>query len=136
MKLNRSFVVALALFLFGCFAVVTMAAVRSEDSDPKQLVGLWEGTAIAAGDGQTLQAAIELKLDGKKLIGEVRSDQGVMTVSDVAFTDGQWVLDCTSSEGATARLTFSVKAGKMSGKWTYGDANGTFELNKTEKKKP
>lgn len=106
--------------------LVVLAAAFVTAAHP--LEGRWVGS-IDTDRGQ-MQIALELKADGNKLSGAVKTPHGDWPVQSV--TDARGVYTVTFSTGDdTGTMAGSVKDGTFSGKWTNGSVStGTFTLSR------
>jgi hypothetical protein len=106
-----------------CLLALASAAVLATHP----LEGRWVGS-IDTDRGQ-MQIALELKADGSRLTGAVKTPHGDWPVQSV--TDAKGVYTVTFSTGdETGAMVGPVKDGMFSGKWTNGSVStGTFTLS-------
>jgi hypothetical protein len=115
------FLTAAALLLEACFAQST-TPTRKSSGNPA--AGTWEGKA--KGTQQEIPLTMELKADGAKMLGEIRTPQGAYSVTGGSYAKGKLSLDFKNNEAA-GKLSATIKQNKMSGEWTFGTDSGTFE---------
>jgi hypothetical protein len=126
--LSRILTVVLSLALL---CSVAAAAQRAKGGS---VTGKWEGIAKGAGEGD-LPFTMELRSEAGKIVGQIISSQGNLTVSNGTFADGKLSITITNAEGATGTITGTLKENKLSGEWKLGEGGGTYEASKAATKK-
>ena len=87
--------------------------------------GKYEATATGDAIG-TINFQMTLKRDGDKWSGQIVNSPQPMTINKVSV-DADNKLSITADTGGTeVTLTAKYDEGKFAGKWTAGDANGTW----------
>lgn len=111
--------VACLLVLF----VTVLAAVHP-------LEGRWAGR-IDTDRGQ-MQIGLELKAEGNRLTGALKTPHGDWPVTGVADSKGTYTVTCSTGD-ATATLVGTVKGETFSGSWKNGSySSGTFTLSRAK----
>jgi hypothetical protein len=97
---------------------------------PHPLEGKWLGGVDT--DRGKMQIGLELKAEGGKLIGAIKSPHGDWAVKSVSESKGTYTITFDNG-GQTGRLIGAIKDGKFSGEWDNSpNAKGTFSLEKPQ----
>lgn len=111
--------------------VVAAAAAGAQTAQvltPKDLVGVWEGSAQTPNGDVTLK--VEFAIRDEKLAATIESSMGPMPVRSVALTDDGIVMEIEVME-SSASLAAKVTGKRMEGTWTRGADSGPFTLIKS-----
>ena len=119
----------LALGVMLCMVIAAGAAAQTATPvTPKDLVGVWEGSAQTPNGEVTLKVVFALTDD--KLVATIESSMGPMPVSSTTLTDDKLAMQIQVGADA-ASLAATVKGPKIEGTWTLGAESGPFSLAKT-----
>ena len=90
-------------------------------------LGLWGG--IAKGEGvPDLRFDMELKTEGKKVVGKILSRQANYDLSDGRLVAGKLQMTIKSPQGESGKMVATVKDGHLIGQWSLGPkSTGTFD---------
>src|SRR5437899_12668162 len=107
--------------LLLCFAPPlpgTAAFANSAGSPPdKNIVGSWEGT-MSVGSAQ-MPIQMELRADGKKIVGDLKTPHGPWPVTDAKYTDGKWSIEVRTPESGTGTLKGVLSGDKLEGNYDF-----------------
>lgn len=134
-------VVALTLLVAGT-AVAGGSSGNSERREPAHvsadtpttdadaLVGTWEGVAKNTPRGDS-PFTMELKNEGGKIAGHIKSADGSFYAKEGTFADGKLSIAFANMEGVPVTVTGTVKDGTITGTWASGsNGGGAFECKK------
>jgi len=125
-RIARASGVVVLVVVSVLMAGVAVAQVP-EPVAPKDLVGVWNGTAQTPNGEVTLKVAFTLK-DGT-LAATVESSMGPMPVTAITLVDDRLGMDIVVME-TQASLAAKVQGTRMDGTWTLGADSGPFTLTK------
>ena len=126
------------IFILGLLASVagiqgySFQKSKAAKSDIKDIVGKWGGEATEDGNSEVMQVTIDLRLDGNRIVGDVRSPEVELKVTNVSFADGKWAITCVSADGVEAKIGCTIKSAKLIGEWSFGGNTGKFQLSKSQ----
>ncbi len=91
--------------------------------------GVWD--SLATTPNGDMSATIELKQDGEKVTGEIRSDMGSLPIQAASFKEGKLQFDIELG-GGTYRVQAALKDGKLDGGWApaEGGDGGSWTANR------
>jgi hypothetical protein len=120
--------------LAACGAVVAMVFAAGAGAQttpplaPKDLVGVWEGSAQTPNGEVTLK--VEFVAKDEKLTATIESSMGPLPVRSVTLTDEGIAMEIEAMSSA-ASLAATVNGKRMEGTWTLGANSGPFTLTKS-----
>lgn len=114
--------VVMSLLMAGVAAAQVPAPVT-----PKDLVGVWNGSAQTPNGEVTLE--VEFTLKEGALTATVESSMGPMPVTAITLVDDTLGMDIVVME-TQASLSAKVQGKRMDGTWTLGADSGPFTLVK------
>lgn len=128
--LTRTLTILLSLSFLSLYALEPKTlASQGAKSSANEIVGQWEG-GVTVGD-QSMGIKLELKNEGSKIVGLLRTGHGDWTITDVKFASGKWTIAWRTPEGGAGKLIGTLKDNKLAGDWDNSPAFvGTFELTK------
>jgi len=128
--LTRTLTILLSLSVLSlCILGQKTLAGQAAKSSANEIVGKWEG-GVTVGDN-SMGLKLELKNEGGKIVGLLRTGHGDWTITDVKFASGKWTLAWRTPEGGTGKMIGTLKDNKLAGDWDNSPAFvGTFELTK------
>lgn len=124
--------VVLLMVLVGAF-VPGMARYASGAGDPpsKALVGNWEGT-IAVGTAE-MPIQMELRADGKKIVGELKTPHGPWPVTDAKYADGKWNIEVQTPSKEAGTMKGVLSGDKLEGHYDFPPSfSGEFKFTRAK----
>jgi hypothetical protein len=94
---------------------------------PKDLVGNWEGKFLV--NSNEVGVRLELRDDGNKVVGELKTMHGNWTVTDVKFATGKWTITWRTPDNATGTMVGTLAGDKLEGNFDFPpNFAGSFSL--------
>jgi hypothetical protein len=114
-----------------CLATVGLAGVaqaKEKSLKAGPLSGTWECTSHGGSRGD-MAFTLDLQQEKDTVAGSVTSPIGSADLSNASFKNKTLEIQIESDSGDYV-LTAKLKDGKLSGEWTHGNENGTWEGKK------
>ena len=119
-----------AIALLGTAAFANSARNSSE----KDIVGSWEGT-MSVGSAQ-MPIKMELRADGKKIVGDLKTPHGPWPVTDAKYADGKWNIEVQTPEKATGTMKGVLSGEKLEGHYDFPPSfAGEFKFTRMKESK-
>jgi hypothetical protein len=77
---------------------------KTKTSSLKDIAGKWAGSATVDGQADPMHVALDFRLEGDKIVGDVKSDAGEMKVTATSFANGKWAIACVSPDGRRGEI--------------------------------
>ena len=121
----------LAVALIVTFALFALPAAASKDASQKDLVGNWEGT-FTMGSG-SINIGMTLRMEDKKVVGELRTPHGPWTVTEAKYSEGKWEILVRTPENGGGRLTGVLNGDKLEGSYEFPPSfGGDFKMTRVK----
>jgi hypothetical protein len=102
-------------------------SARATAPSPKDLVGNWEGKFLV--NSNEVGVRLELRADGNKVVGELKTMHGNWTITDVKFAAGKWTITWRTPDNATGNMVGTLAGDKLDGNFDFPpNFAGSFSL--------
>jgi hypothetical protein len=92
-------------------------AIGAGNSPDKTIVGSWEGT-MSVGTAE-MPIKMELRADGKKIIGDLKTPHGPWPITDAKYADGKWNIEVQTPEKGTGSMKAVLSGEKLEGHYDF-----------------
>ncbi len=126
----------LALFTLLSVFIATAAGLAVSRANPagpvgKELIGTWDGTMTSSMGVANVR--LELRLAGDKVAGELKTQHGDWTITEVKSAAGKWSLAWRTPENAAGTLLGTLKGDKLEGNYDFPpNFSGPFSLTRAK----
>jgi hypothetical protein len=127
---------------FGCVLVLVATLVQGSaafangaaNSPEKDIIGSWEGT-MSVGSAQ-MPIKMELRADGKKIVGDLKTPHGPWPVTDAKYAEGKWNFDVRTPEGGAGTMKGVLNGDKLEGSYNFPPSfSGEFKFARAKEAK-
>ena len=129
-KLVAGFVALCVVTLLLGTALVAGAG----NSSGKDIVGSWEGT-MSVGSAQ-MPIKMELRTDGKKIVGDLKTPHGPWPVTDAKYAEGKWNLEVRTPESGMGTMKGVLNGDTLEGSYNFPPSfSGEFKFTRAKEAK-
>ena len=126
----RLVAIVLLVFLEALLSGVSGLAGNS-DTQGKDLVGTWEGTFSM--DSGAINVGMILRLEDKKIVGELKTPHGSWSVTEARFLEGKWEILVRTPENTNGLLKGVLSGDKLEGSYEFPPSfGGEFKLTRSK----
>jgi len=136
--MSRAGTLAAVGFVLLCVAALVLGTAAfangTANSPDRDIVGNWEGT-MSVGSAQ-MPIRMELRADGKKIVGDLKTPHGPWPITDAKYADGKWNIEVRTPESGTGTMKGVLSGDKLEGNYDFPpNFSGEFKFTRAKETK-